>query len=397
MTPRALASHLQVCTCFFLVCFCGRALASDADTAAHRTASEYRQFTDKRGQQVEARIVSISDDLRLLNMEGRSGQIFELPITALSLDDQQFLRQWLHPSPSAGGAVKIFGNLTGGNPIHVDALEGVADLVSIHAHKHGWLALRESGDVMSFGDRYAELELTEVAHLSVNTDWIYITYRDGSVDWITGRRHSQEQLSGVIQGAGGNGHSAALLRDGSVKVWGRDYRPQRPLDPTDPPQPLSGIVQLASNQDRIAALHKNGRVFSWTSGSEQMFETMIGDRKNEGEGEGEGENGNHAVVELDGSIFHFIVLTRAGDVYSWNGADGGKAAKPDVLEGEGPFQKVRCNGSTFAAQKKDGSWIAWGRNHAGIVDHINSLGPVSELDFFSVPGKQDVGYVIWRE
>ena len=50
----------------------------------------------------------------------------------------------------------------------------------------------------------------------------------------------------------------------------------------------------------------------------------------------------------------------------------------------------------MAAQREDGTWIAWGNNGAGIVDHINSLGPVPDLAFFSEPGK-DHGYVVWIE
>ena len=384
MTPRLFAIVLLLC---ISLCPQSRALASDTDTDTTEAsaASEYRQFTDKRGQQVEARIVSISDGLRLLHLESRNGQDFELPITGLSLDDQQFLRQWLNPSSSPAtpeSAVKVFGVLADQKPIHVDALEEVTDLVSIHAHENGWLALRESGEVLSFEDRYADAKLRDVARLSVNTAWIYIVHSNGTVDWITGMLHSQDSISDAVQSSGGNGHSAVLLRDGTVKAWGRDYAPKRPLKLTDPPQPLSDIIQLAGIREQMAALRNDGRVFCWTSGKSAIFDAMLGD----------------GVVELDGGVFHYIALTRSGDVYTWYKADVTTARIPEVLKGKGEvFQKVRCNGGAFAAQKEDGSWIAWGKNHAGIVDHINSLGPVAELDFFSLPRSEDIGYVIWQE
>ena len=69
-----------------------------------------------------------------------------------------------------------------------------------------------------------------------------------------------------------NGHLAVLLRDGTVKVWGRRYEAE---GPHDPPQPLSGIVALASNHDRIAvcrdfearALAKLGRTVTASEAS----------------------------------------------------------------------------------------------------------------------------------
>ena len=182
----------------------------------------------------------------------------------------------------------------------------------------------------------------------------------------------------VVQCAGGNGHAAVVMRDGTVKVWGRLYGGKGLLDP---PTPLTDIVALASAQRRMAAIDKEGMVYSWTAGQGNVFVAMLGD----------------GIVEMRGSIFDHLALTKSGEVYTWNKADVTKASIPKVLIGEGRFQKIRCNGATRAAQRLDGSWIAWGRNSSGIVDHINSLGPVSDMNFFSEHGQQEFGYVIWRE
>ena len=372
VTQRLLTLLLLSCNC---PCGSGQAIASDAE--AERPASEYRKFTDKRGQQVDARIVTVSDDLSVLNLEGKDGRTFELPITALSLDDQQFLREWLYPSTAkSAGEVKVFGFLPGEKSIDADALAGIDDIVSIHAGKHAWFALRESGEVMTFEDRFAGL--SDVVHLDVNTVWYNFTRSNGTVGGSKGGLYSPDVLTEAARCASGNGHAAVLLRDGTIKVWGRLYGNKQPIDPS---KPLSGIVGLASTQSRMAAIDKEGRLYSWNAGKPEVFEAMLGD----------------GVVEIDGSIFDCLALTESGEVYTWNRADVTKARIPDVLKGEGPFQKIRCNGATRAAQKADGSWIAWGRNSSGIVDHINSLGPVSDLDFFSEPGKQGMGYVIWRE
>jgi hypothetical protein len=52
---------------------------------------------------------------------------------------------------------------------------------------------------------------------------------------------------------------------------------------------------------------------------------------------------------------------------------------------------------TRTAQRVDGTWIAWGKSGAGVVDHINNLGPVPDLKIFTEPGSDDFGYVVWIE
>ncbi len=359
---------LSLCVSLFP---CGAAIADGSEP------TEFRAFTDKRGQKIEARIISISDDRRLLNLVRRDGRAFELAITLLSLDDQQFLNRWLDPSWNgiSAGPMKVFGVLPDDKPIDTDALKDVDDIVSIHASKRGWLVRRNSGEIMSFDNSYPNI--ADAEHLYVNTVWIYGARADGTVGGAGGGSYFEDIITDAVQCVGGNGHAAALLRDGTVKVWGRSYDTKEPIDP---PEPLAAIVSMSSNQGRVTAIDRDGNLFSWVPGKPEVFETLLGD----------------GAVEIEGGIFDNIARTRSGEVYTWKQANVSDAKIPEVLQGEGPFQKVRCNGVTFAAQRKDGSWIAWGRNSSGIVDHINELGPVADLAFFSEPGSQELGYVIWR-
>ena len=354
---------------------CGTAHADNSSLS--RNLSEFRAFTDKRGQQIEARIISISDDRRQLNLVRQDGRSFELEITLLSLEDQQFLTEWLRPAKQGitPGPVNVFGVLPNGDPINTDALDGINDIESIHATKRGWIVRRSRGDIISFEDTYPNL--ADAKHLYVNTTWIYGTQKDGTISGAGGSSYFEETITDAIQCVGGAGQSAVLLSDGTVKVWGRSYDAKEPIDP---PAPLVDIVSLASTQARVAAIDRDGKVFSWAAGKPEVFEATLGD----------------GVVEIEGGIFDNLARTRSGKVYRWNDADASKAEIPEVLKGEGPFQKIRCGGVTFAAQRDDGSWIAWGRNSSGIVDHINQLGPVADLAFFSEPGSKELGYVIWR-
>ncbi len=56
---------------------------------------EWHVFQDKEGHEVEARVVSFSPDWRQVSIERRDGREFDLTVTRLSLDDQQYLRDFL--------------------------------------------------------------------------------------------------------------------------------------------------------------------------------------------------------------------------------------------------------------------------------------------------------------
>lgn len=65
---------------------------------AQQTA-EYRQFKDKQGRTLDAQPVSVSPDRKTLKLRLRDGKDVDLEIVLLSLDDQQFLREWVATQP----------------------------------------------------------------------------------------------------------------------------------------------------------------------------------------------------------------------------------------------------------------------------------------------------------
>ena len=64
-------------------------------------AGEFHEFTSKTGQKVTARILGISADKRQVRILRQDGQEFPTEIVLLSLDDQQFIKDWLKESPTA--------------------------------------------------------------------------------------------------------------------------------------------------------------------------------------------------------------------------------------------------------------------------------------------------------
>lgn len=354
---------------FLLLLFVGPVVAE-----VEREPSEFRLFHDKQKKGLEARIVSITDDHRNIRLEKKDGASYEFAVTVLSLDDQQFIRDWLDPAPLQG-TLRIFGILPQGKEIDTVAAKDIRDFQSIHAAKFGWIALLPDGEVIDSAGRYAELP--PIAHVSSNTVWVAMAKEDGG--FVNGSGNAiHPDIQTAVQCVAGNGHSAALLQDGTVKIFGKKYDTSETIDA---PGDLSNIVSLAGNQGYIAAVSSDGSVHCWGPGEEEKTSFKPGD----------------GVVEIRGTIFNFLVLTRSGQVFQWSGNRVEKARIPDALSEDEIYIKVRSNGSTLAAQREDKTWVAWGMNGAGIVDHINSLGPTEDIDFFSEPGKKEHGFVVWVE
>lgn len=71
------------------------ALATGTVFCASAQESVYHTFTDKKGQVIEAALLSVTPDQSKATIERKDGRGFELPILTLSLDDQQFVKDWL--------------------------------------------------------------------------------------------------------------------------------------------------------------------------------------------------------------------------------------------------------------------------------------------------------------
>ena len=340
-----------------------------------REPSEFRLFRDKQNKEIEARVLSIADDLQSIRLEKRDGASYEISVTVLSLDDQQFVHDWLKPDGELRGGLRVFGLLSDGNEISASLAEGETKFQSIHAAKFGWIALLPDGNVLDSVGRYSDL--SPVSRISSNTVWVAMANQNGK--FVNGVGDViRPEISTAVQCVNANGHSAALLADGTVKIFGRRYDRNESFDA---PGEISGIVSLASNQGRIAAIGEDGVVHSWGPGETKYASFTPGE----------------GAVEIKGNIFNFIALTRSGEVYQWNGGAFDKARIPPALKAGEKYIKVRANGSTMAAQREDKTWIAWGMNGAGIIDHINSLGPTEDIAFFSEPGKKEHGFVVWIE
>jgi hypothetical protein len=78
------------------------ALVFSAQVVFCATAQEktYHSFTDKKGQSIEAELVSIDPKREKVKIQRKDGRHFEIAILTLSLDDQLYIRDWLSKVPN---------------------------------------------------------------------------------------------------------------------------------------------------------------------------------------------------------------------------------------------------------------------------------------------------------
>ena len=310
-----------------------------------QNAAGFHVFTNKEGQEIEAKVREVSLETGMVTIIRQDGRTFELAGNLFSLNDQAFLRDWYnkHHGPPQG-RLRFMGNPDGNREIDVSAVEGRSDLVEVHALKAGWIAKSAGGRFHFFSDR----GLPELSKVSANTVWFVAVGKDGTV-WTSGRNQIlPDSLTDIIDVAAGSGHFIALRKNGTCVVWGKRYG-EDPIELHDPPVEMREIVMVATSQHHVAAVSRDGEVFFWKSGESEV----------------ERRSFNEEIREIQGSIFDFVLLTKSGEVYQFGSVGPDTANVPSVLDSGGPFQKVRCNGSTRAAQREDGSWIAWGKKRFG--------------------------------
>lgn len=62
---------------------------------------EHHSFTDKKGQSIEAALVSIDPKREKVKIQRKDGRHFEIAILTLSLDDQLYIKDWLNKTPNS--------------------------------------------------------------------------------------------------------------------------------------------------------------------------------------------------------------------------------------------------------------------------------------------------------
>lgn len=64
------------------------------------SSANHRAFTNKEGVEMAAEVIAVGGSMRTVTIERPDGRRFEIEIIGLSLDDQQFLKEWLDRQPT---------------------------------------------------------------------------------------------------------------------------------------------------------------------------------------------------------------------------------------------------------------------------------------------------------
>jgi alpha-tubulin suppressor-like RCC1 family protein len=189
---------------------------------------------------------------------------------------------------------------TAATPVAVKGLTGVASVSAGEAHS---LALLSNGTVMAWGqNNYGQLG-------------------DGHTSSQSTVPVPVKGLTGVVSVSAGDGHSLALLSNGTVMAWGEDAFGQlgdgrrRPF--SDVPvqvKGLAGVIQVAAgNMDSFAVL-SSGTVMSWGNNAQGQ----LGDNANSDTSDVPvAVDGLTGAVAVAANGYDTLALLRSGAVMTW--------------------------------------------------------------------------------
>ena len=219
------------------------------------------------------------------------------------------------PPSLKGGRLRGAGVHLDGKPLDLKNAEGITDFVQVILTDKGWVGLRANGEQVTDVGGYAEKNITRLLPSWFNS---YGTIdRDGRL--TIARAASAEvkaipeevQRIGVVDACWEGGQAIALLKDGSVRVWGEHYTTDKdgPKWPAPPPEALLNVRQIAITHWRAATLGKDGRLHIWGGhgGSSGPFDLAPFAKWGE-------------ITGMQSGYDPFRVLTHSGEVYNLGGS-----------------------------------------------------------------------------
>ena len=157
----------------------------------------------------------------------------------------------------------------------------------------------------------------------------------------SGQTNLPAGLTNVVAVAGGQSHSAALLNDGTVRVWGGTSAQ------TNVPAGVTNVIAIASGLNHLLALRADHSVIGW--GVNNFGQTTIPAAATN-------------VLAIACGQNHSLALRADGKVVAWGYNGNGQANVPSTLA---DVLAIAGGGRHTLALKSDGTVRAWGDNAAG--------------------------------
>src|SRR3954452_1468126 len=186
-------------------------------------------------------------------------------------------------------------------------------------------------------------------------------------------------LAGVIAVAAGEHHALALMEDGTVIAWGDAYEGELGNGTLGEgyedkyrwtPQPVTGLSDVravAAGEGGSLALRGDGSVWRWGRGQATPVRVP----------------GLHDVQAISDGFRHSLALMGDGTVRAWGWNRFGQLGNGEITDAEEHIEApvevvdladvtaVAAGAAYSLAVRGDGTLMAWGANHQGMVlpDH----------------------------
>lgn len=292
----------------------------------------------------------------------------------------------LAPATILDNAARLSVVVTGaaGQVTSADAMLTVRHLAQVAIGSTHTLALKADGSVFSWGDNAA-------GQLGDGTQGD--REQPGTV-----QADAATPLAGIAALAAGPERSLALLRDGSVRAWGRNRRGVLGDGTTGNqslPVPvlteangtaLAGVVALATGNRHSLALRHNGTLLAWGENTDSQLGnptangpfpvTVVDDAARPVTG----------IVAISAGAFHSLALRTDGTVLSWglnidgqlgDGTFNARGFAAPVTDAAGQaltgIRAIAAAADASYALRADGTVLSWGHNGFGqLGDGTNS-------------------------
>jgi tRNA A-37 threonylcarbamoyl transferase component Bud32/alpha-tubulin suppressor-like RCC1 family protein len=217
--------------------------------------------------------------------------------------------------PSLIGRLRGSGFHLDGKPLDLKNAEGITDFVQVILTDRGWVGLRANGEQVSPDDVWSSKNQARLLPGPSNT--FAIIDREGRLK--IGRMNNggvsaipeDVQRIGVVDACWEDGQAIALLKDGSVRVWGEHYTSdyEGPKWPAPPAEALRDVRKIALMRNRAATLRRDGKWFVWggQEGNSGPFDLEPFQKWGE-------------IADIATAKDAFRVLTRSGQVYNLGGS-----------------------------------------------------------------------------
>ena len=227
--------------------------------------------------------------------------------------------------PVKPGRLRGAGFHLDGKPLDLKNAEGITDFVQAILTDKSWVGLRASGEQVTPEGGWGQKNIARLLPAWFNS---YGTIdREGRLSiWreaTAGIKAIPEDVQriGVVDACWEGGQAIALLKDGTVRVWGEHYTrdhegPQWPAPPTEA---LQNVRKIAITHWRAATLRHDGKWFVWGGHGGVSGPFDLKPFANWGE-----------ITDIQTGYEPFRVLTRKGEVYNLGGSrplSGGRVAE----------------------------------------------------------------------